>query len=91
MSYATIALLMFFTMVVLLITGRHIFAVIGGVAAIYALMLWGKGGEGLMFQAGINLLNWYPLITLPMFIYICFQYQVLLMTSILCFTCGWGP
>ena len=76
MSYATIALLMFFTMVVLLITGRHIFAVIGGVAAIYALMLWGKGGEGLMFQAGINLLNWYPLITLPMFIYMGYMFSV---------------
>ena len=76
MSYATIALLMFMTMVVLLITGRHIFAIIGAVAAFYALMLWGKGGQGLMFQAAINLLNWYPLITLPMFIYMGYMFSI---------------
>ena len=76
MSYSTIALLMFMTMVLLLITGRHIFAIIGGVAALYALMLWGKGGQALMFQAGINLLNWYPLITLPMFIYMGYMFSI---------------
>ena len=29
-----------------------------------------------MFQAGINLLNWYPLITLPMFIYMGYMFSI---------------
>lgn len=76
MNYATIALLMFITMVIMLLTGRHIFAVIGGVGVIWALALWGKGGQGLAFQAGINLLNWYPLITLPLFIYMGYMFSI---------------
>lgn len=68
MSYE-IGLLMFLSMIVMLITGRHIYAVIGGVAVIFALALWGKGGAGLAFHAAISLLNWYPLLTLPIFIF----------------------
>jgi tripartite ATP-independent transporter DctM subunit len=68
MSYE-IGLLMFLSMVVMLITGRHIYAVIGGVAVIFAIALWGKGGSGLAFHAAISLLNWYPLLTLPIFIF----------------------
>ncbi len=64
-----IGLLMFLSMIVMLITGRHIYAVIGGVAVIFALVLWGKGGSGLAFHAAISLLNWYPLLTLPIFIF----------------------
>lgn len=70
MNYEFIAILMFLTMLVLLITGRHIYAVIGGVASIFAFFLWGKGGLAMPFHASFTLLNWYPLITLPIFIYI---------------------
>jgi len=33
------------------------------------LVLWGGGGQEMAFNASIKLLNWYPLLTLPMFIF----------------------
>ncbi len=69
MSYQTIALLMFVMMMLLLFTGQRVFAVIGFVATTFALMLWGEGAEEMPFNASFVLLNWYPLLTLPLFIY----------------------
>ena len=66
---------MFASMLATLLTGRHIFAVIGGVASAFALILWGKGGAGLAFHASFNLLNWYPLLTLPLFIYMGYMFS----------------
>ncbi len=73
-GYAIMALLMFSSMLVMLLTGRHIFAVIGSVAAIFSVMLWGVGGVGMAFQAAFKLLVWYPLLTLPIFIYIGYMF-----------------
>jgi len=64
-----VALLMFSSMMLLLLTGQRIFAVIGAVASGFALWLWGTGGVELPFNSSITLLNWYPLLTLPMFIF----------------------
>ncbi len=75
MSFSLMAILMFASMLVLLLTGRHIFAVIGGVAVGFALLLWGAGGEGMAFHASFSLLNWYPLLTLPLFIYIGYMFS----------------
>ncbi|HXV23691.1 MAG TPA: TRAP transporter large permease subunit [Alphaproteobacteria bacterium] len=69
MSYEAIALLMFATMMMLLLTGQRFFGVIGFVASAFALMLWGVGGEEMPFNAAFILFNWYPLLTLPLFIY----------------------
>ena len=69
MSNEVIAILMFSSMMLLLLTGQRIFAAIGFVAAIFALFLWGEGAVEMPFNASITLLNWYPLLTLPMFIY----------------------
>jgi tripartite ATP-independent transporter DctM subunit len=69
MSYDLIALLMFSTMMMLLITGQRVFGVIGFVAAAAALLLWGDGGTEMAFSAGMKLMKWYPLLTLPLFIY----------------------
>jgi len=69
MSNGMIAGLMFASMMVLLITGQRIFAVVGGVATAFALALWGTGGFELPFHAAMSLLNWYPLLTLPLFIF----------------------
>ncbi len=73
-AYGLMAVLMFSSMVVMLLTGRHIYAVIGGVASIFALLLWGKGGVGMAFQASFSLLVWYPLLTLPIFIYMGYMF-----------------
>jgi hypothetical protein len=64
--YRFFKILMFASMIIMLVTGRHIFGIIGFVAAIFSVILWGKGGEDLSFHASFNLLNWYPLLTLPM-------------------------
>ena len=69
MSYELIALLMFSTMMLMLLTGQRIFGAIGFVATVFALWLWGRGAEEMPFASSITLLNWYPLLTLPMFIY----------------------
>ena len=69
MSYELIALLMFSSMMLLLLTGQRVFAAIGFVATAFALALWGEGASEMPFSASIQLLNWYPLLTLPLFIY----------------------
>ncbi len=69
MSYPLIALLMFSSMMLLLLTGQRVFAAIGFVASACALALWGEGASEMPFNAGIQLLNWYPLLTLPLFVY----------------------
>ena len=69
MSPELIALLMFSSMMVLLLSGQRVFGAIGFVAAAAALMLWGDGGAEMAFTATIKLMNWYPLLTLPLFIF----------------------
>ena len=69
MSHEMIALLMFSMMMLMLMTGQRVFGAIGFVATIFALLLWGKGGAEMPFASTITLMHWYPLLTLPMFIY----------------------
>ena len=69
MSYELIATLMFSTMMLMLMTGQRVFAVIGFVGVASALLLWGTGGGDIAFSAAMKLMKWYPLLTLPMFIF----------------------
>ena len=69
MSYEMIALLMFSSMMIMLITGQRVFGAIGFVGAAAALLLWGVGGVEVPFAAAMKLMKWYPLLTLPMFIF----------------------
>jgi len=69
MSYEMIALLMFSSMMLLLFTGQRVFAAIGFVGAAAAMLLWGVGGVDIGFTSAIKLMKWYPLLTLPMFIF----------------------
>lgn len=69
MSYEAIAILMFSSMLVMLLTGQRVFAAIGFVSAATALMLYGNGAVEMPFNAAFKLFNWYPLLTLPMFVY----------------------
>ncbi len=69
MSYEMIALLMFSSMMLMLMTGQRVFGAIGAVAALAAITLWGTGGSDLPFSAAMKLMKWYPLLTLPMFIF----------------------
>lgn len=69
MSYEMIALLMFSSMMLMLLTGQRVFGAIGGIASVAALLLWGTGGGDIPFSAAMKLMKWYPLLTLPMFIF----------------------
>ncbi len=68
-DHGLIALLMFSSMMLLLLTGKRVFGAIGFVAAAAALLLWGDGGAELPFSAAMKLMKWYPLLTLPMFVF----------------------
>ncbi|MGZ2256452.1 TRAP transporter large permease [Roseobacter sp. A03A-229] len=69
MSYELIAILMFASMMLMLMTGQRVFGAIGGVAALAAILLWDPGGSNIPFSAAMKLMKWYPLLTLPMFIF----------------------
>ncbi len=69
MSQEMIAILMFSSMMLMLMTGQRVFGAIGAVATIAAVTLWGVGGTDLPFSAAMKLMKWYPLLTLPMFIF----------------------
>ncbi len=69
MTYEHIALFMFASMMLMLFTGQRVFGAIGAIAAISAIALWGTNGHNIPFSAAIKLMKWYPLLTLPMFIF----------------------
>ena len=69
MSYELIAILMFATMALMLLTGQRVFGAIGFVAAGAALLLYGNGAVEMPFNATLKLFNWFPMLTLPLFIY----------------------
>ena len=56
MSYEIIAILMFSTMMLMLLTGQRVFGAIGFVAVVAAFFLWGdRGGYDIGFSAAITL------------------------------------
>ncbi|AXS39061.1 TRAP transporter large permease subunit [Breoghania sp. L-A4] len=69
MSHEMIALFMFATMMLMLLTGQRVFGAIGFVGAVAGVLLWGVGGVDIPFSAAMKLMKWYPLLTLPMFIF----------------------
>ncbi|KJS43268.1 MAG: C4-dicarboxylate ABC transporter [Roseovarius sp. BRH_c41] len=69
MPYEMIAILMFSSMMLMLLTGQRVFGAIGFVGAAAAMLLWGVGGVDVPFASAMKLMKWYPLLTLPMFIF----------------------
>ena len=69
MSPELIALTMFASMLVLLLTGQRVFGAIGFIGSVAAMLLWGTGGQEIPFNQAFTLMNWYPLLTIPLFIY----------------------
>lgn len=69
MSYELIALSMFGAMMVMLLTGQRVFAAIGFVASGAALLLYGTGAMEMPYSQVFKLFNWFPMLTLPLFIY----------------------
>ncbi len=69
MTPGMIATFMFMSMMVMLLTGQRVFAAIGFVASVSALLFWGIGWEEVPFSASVKVMTWYPLLTLPLFIF----------------------
>jgi len=69
MSYELIAILMLSSMLLMMLTGQRVFGAIGIVSSVAALLLWGDGGVEMPFNAAFKLFKWYPLLTLPMFVF----------------------
>lgn len=75
MSYTAIALLMFGGMMALLVTGQRMYGIIGFIGIAASLVLWGPATSSLPFDAAIQTLNWYPLLTLPMFVFMGYMFS----------------
>lgn len=69
LSHEMVALLMFATMLLMLLTGQRVFAAIGFVASGAAMLLYGDGAIEMPYSAAWRLFNWFPMLTLPLFIY----------------------
>lgn len=69
MSITLITVVMFSSMILLLLTGRQIFIIIGAVGTIAALALWGPGGENMPFIGGYSFLKFYPLMAIGPFVF----------------------
>lgn len=69
MSYELIAILMFSTMLLMMLTGQRVFGAIGFVAVIAAILLWGPGGSDMGYSSILKLMKWNALLTLPMFVF----------------------
>jgi len=73
LSYEAIAITMFAGMMLMLLTGQRVFGAIGFVSAAAALLLWGDGAIEMPYTAAWKLFKWYPMLTLPLFIYMGFM------------------
>ena len=73
LSYEFIAIFMFVTMMAMMFTGQRVFGAIGFVAAASALLIWGEGSMEMPYTAAWKLFKWYPMLTLPLFIYMGFM------------------
>ena len=69
MSNEAVAITMFASMILMLLLGQRVFAAIGFVASSAALLLYGQGAIEMPFNAAFQLFNWFPLLTLPLFVY----------------------
>ena len=73
LSYEFIALFMFITMLAMMFTGQRVFGVIGFVAVISALLVWGNVTIEMAYEATWKLVTLYPMLTLPLIIYMGFM------------------
>jgi tripartite ATP-independent transporter DctM subunit len=69
LSYEAIAVILFASMALLMLTGQRVFGAIGFVGAVAAVLIWGVGGKEMAFNATIIVMKWYPMVTLPLFVF----------------------
>lgn len=69
MNVMLITILMFASMMALLVTGRQVFLIVGTVATVSALALWGTGGILMPHFVAIGMIYWYVMLSFPAFIF----------------------
>lgn len=69
MFYEMIVFLMFLLMMLMLFIGQWVFGVIGGIVVIVVFVLWGMGGQDILFLVVMKLMKWYLFLILLMFIF----------------------
>lgn len=69
MSPLIITMLMLGGLLASFLTGRQIFVLLGAIATLAAVALWGVRGEHMAFFSFLNFLNWYVIIAIPMFLF----------------------
>ncbi|MGB6241704.1 MAG: TRAP transporter large permease subunit [Castellaniella sp.] len=73
MSHELITLTMFSSLLVLMTTGQRVYGVVGFIGATAAYFLWGGNDIEMPFNATFTVLNWFALLTLPLFVFMGFM------------------
>lgn len=73
MSHELITLTMFSSLLVLMSTGQRVYGVVGFIGATAAYFLWGGNDIEMPFNATFTVLNWFALLTLPLFVFMGFM------------------
>ena len=69
MNVTLITILMFATMMALLTTGRQVFLLVGAVATVSAIALWGTGGIMMPHFSAVGMIYWDVMLSFPAFIF----------------------
>ncbi len=73
MSHEMITLTMFASLLLLMSTGQRVYGVVGFIGATAAYFLWGGNDIEMPFNASFTVLNWFALLTLPLFVFMGFM------------------
>jgi len=69
MNVTLITIVMFVSMMALLTTGRQVFLIVGAVATVSAMALWGTGGIMMPHFNAVNMIYWDVMLSFPAFIF----------------------
>ncbi len=69
MNVTAITIMMFATMMALLTTGRQVFLLVGAVATVSTLALWGTGGVNMPHYVTVGMIYWDVMLSFPAFIF----------------------
>lgn len=69
MNVTAITIVMFVSMMALLVTGRQVFLIVGAVATVSAMTLWGTGGINMPHFVAIGMIYWDVMLSFPAFIF----------------------
>ncbi|MBA7623873.1 C4-dicarboxylate TRAP transporter large permease protein DctM [subsurface metagenome] len=69
MNVTAITIVMFVSMMALLVTGRQVFLIVGAVATVSAMTLWGTGGINMPHFVAMGMIYWDVMLSFPAFIF----------------------